>query len=126
MRPFWITVVASLILLIAGAMFIGYAGENIGHMTENIDEAVLSITSENWEESNNLLNNVQQQWSDSRLIFSLFFDAISIGEVEASLLKSISLSKAKEQGSALAELANLRHQLLFLFENETISIENIL
>jgi len=126
LKPFWITLITTIILLIAGAMFINYAGGSIDGMTGKIDAAVVSVTEEDWSESYGLLNDMLQQWSDSRLIFSLFFDAVSIGEVEASMLKAMAYNRAKEKGSMLAELAQLRHLLLFLFENETISIENIL
>lgn len=126
MRAFWITVAATLILLIIWGIFVSSTDLDMKNMTANIDSAVVSINQDDWQESQERIDKVLSRWSDRRLVFSLFFDAVSIDEVESLMAKASALNKAKEKGSLLAELANLRHSLLFLLENEKISIENIL
>jgi hypothetical protein len=126
MRALWITIIATLILFITWGTFIHFAGKDMDYMADNIDRATLSVFKEDWQEGQAFLELVEKRWFKRRLVFSLFFDAVSIGEVEASLFKATSYNSAEEKGSAMAELTNLRHLLSFLFENEKISIENIL
>ncbi len=126
MKAFWITIVAVIVLLIMWGLFLISSDADIHNMTANIQAAESLIYIDNWQGSRDAIEQVSSQWYSRRLIFSLFFDAISIGEVEGSLNRVEAYSLAEEKGSALAELAYLRHLLLFLFENETISVENIL
>ncbi|HPO05047.1 MAG TPA: DUF4363 family protein [Bacillota bacterium] len=126
MKAFWIVLAATAVLFIAWGLFISSADADIEKMKAEIDSAITAISVEEWDKGQDAIDNIFRQWKDKRLVFSLFFDAISIGEAEASLFKADAYTKAREKGSAMAELAYIRHRLSFLYENEKITIENIL
>ncbi len=126
MKALWITLAATVFLLIIWGSFLNFAGEDIDKMISNIDAAVEFISQEDWDMGQSAINKVFDNWFDKRLIYSLFFDAISIGDLETAMFKADAYIKSEEKSAAIAELAGLRHLLAFLYENETISIENIL
>ncbi|GAB1476027.1 hypothetical protein MASR2M70_08590 [Bacillota bacterium] len=126
MKGLWITIAATLFLLVVWGWFISSSESDVRSMTENIRKAESSIHLDNWQESREAIEDISRRWINRRLVFSLFFDAISIEEFESSIKRAAAYCFAEEKGPALAELAYLRHYLLFLFENETISVENIL
>lgn len=126
MKAFWITIGAVLVLLIIWGLFFISTDADIHDMTASIQDAKSLIYIDNWQESRYAIEEVSRLWYNHRLILSMLFDAISIGEVEGSLKRAKAYCLAEEKGSVLAELAYLRHLILFLLENETISVENIL
>jgi hypothetical protein len=126
MKAFWTTIAATAVLLVIWSVFISYADVDVDKMTSDIDAATVAIEADDWVKSRDALADVAQRWHDRRLTFSLFFDAVSIGDVEASLARAQAYCRSEEKGSALAELAYLSHLLLFLYENELITLENIL
>ena len=126
MKALWISVAATVALLLLWGAFINYTGEGTAKMTVGIDHAIASAETNQWKEAQDSIDSVSRQWYDHRLVYSLFFDAVSIGDVETSLVRAIAYCRSEEKGSAIAELESLRHLLLFLYENEMITIENIL
>lgn len=126
MKALWISVAATAALLLIWGAFINYTNEGTAKMTADIDDAIISVEMNQWREAKNSIESVSRQWYDRRLIYSLFFDAVSIGEVETSLVRAVAYCRTEEKGSAVAEFESLRHLLLFLYENELITIENIL
>ena len=126
MKALWISIAATLVLFLIWGAFISYTYEGTTEMTADIDDAIVFVEMDRWKEAQNSIESVSRQWYDRRLIYSLFFDAVSIGEVETSLVRAVAYCRTEEKGSAVAELESLRHLLLFLYENELITIENIL
>lgn len=126
MRGLWISIAATAILLVIWGLFIGFANGIIKDMVFIIDDSMAYAADEDWPNAGDDVEKTINQWSKNRLLFSLFFDAVSISDVEGTMFRAKAYGQAEEKAAFLAELAYLRHLLLFLFENETISIENIL
>jgi hypothetical protein len=126
MKALWTSIAVTAVLLVTWGVFISYAEVDVDKMVTDIDSAVVSIEADDWVEAQGAIMRVAQRWHDRRLAYSLFFDAISINDVESSLVRADAYCRAQEIGSAVAELASLRHLLLFLYENELVTIENVL
>ncbi len=126
MRALWMSIAAVVLLLAFWGVFISHADADINYMEDTIEDAILSIGVEDWGKAESDIEAVSRRWQSRRLVFSLFFDAISMGEIEASLAKAHAYGGSQEKGGCLAELANLHHLLSFLYENEMVTIENIL
>jgi hypothetical protein len=126
MKALWITVAATIFLLLIWGIFLNSASTDVADMLSDIDSASFYAAAEEWGKSSDALDKVYKRWFDRRLLFSMFFDAVSIKEIESVFAKAGAYIMAEEKGSAAAELADLRHLILFIYENETISIENIM
>jgi hypothetical protein len=126
MMALWITLAATIFLLLLWGLFLKEANTDIDAMLGDIDSATFYAVTEDWEKSTEALDKVYSRWFDRRLLYSMFFDAVSIKEVESALAKAGAYVMVKEKSSAVAELADLRHLILFIYENETISLENIM
>ncbi len=125
MKGLWISLAATAALLLVWGIFISSAKADVDSMVTDIDEAIICAETEDWEKARDIIISVSDQWHARRTVFSAFFDESSIGGIEASLCITEAYIHAEEKGSSMAELANLRHLLLFLYENEMITIENI-
>ncbi len=127
MRSLVISVVALLVIVIPWAIFINGAGSDLEDMINTVkNQAIEEALSENWKKADEALSYVSKKWYDGRKSFSIFLDAQSIDDIECSLAKARAYVNAEEKGSALGEMAYLHHQLIFLLENETTKLENIL
>ncbi len=127
MRSLVISVVALMVIIIPWAIFINDAGRDLESMIDTVkNTAIKEALAENWQEAEKALSYVSNKWYDGRKGFSIFLDAQSIDDIECSLARAQAYVHAQEKGSALGEMAYLHHQLIFLLENETTKLENIL
>ncbi|MGI6734135.1 MAG: DUF4363 family protein [Anaerovoracaceae bacterium] len=126
MKALWTSIAVTVVLLVIWSVFIGYADVDVDKMVTDIDVAVASIEADDWTQAQDAVTRVSRRWQDRRLVYSLFFDAISISDVESSLVRAGAYCRTHDESSAIAELSDLRHLLLFLYENELVTIENIL
>jgi hypothetical protein len=126
MKALWTAIAVTVILLITWGVFIDYTDVDVDKMATDIDIAVTSVETGDWGQAQDAIARVSAKWYDRRLVYSLFFDSVSINDVESSLVRAEAYCRSRESASAIAELAALRHLLLFLYENELITIENIL
>ncbi|NLY70390.1 MAG: DUF4363 family protein, partial [Clostridiales bacterium] len=83
------------------------------------------IKNENWHDAYKSFEQVVEKWQSKRKIYSIFFDAISIGEIEGTMAKAKAYINSQDIVSAVAEIAHLEQQLSFLLENEKVTFENI-
>lgn len=127
MRSLLISIVAFTLVLGSWGVFIVFADDSIHSLHQTIKkEAMLAINQEDWVKAEKSLGRVSAQWYQGRRVFSLFFNAQAIAEVEASVVRAQAYISAEEKASSLGELAYLDQQLMFLLENEKLTLENVM
>ena len=127
MRSLVISVLALGILMGSWAVFVNHATDAIHQMSSIINgDLIPSVAAENWQDAKEQLGKVSALWKEDRLLYSIFFDAISIGDVEGTLAKVSAYIREEETANAEGELEYLNQQLSFLLENEKLSLENAL
>lgn len=127
MRSLVISVAAFLMVLIPWYVFMNTAGSDLQGMIETVKTRIVEdVAREDWAQAEEVLEEVAGTWYRNRREFSVFLDAASIDDIESSFAKAIAYVRVEEKGAALAEIAYLHHQLLFLLENELTKLENIL
>lgn len=105
--------------------FIHTANHTIEEMRTVIHgEMIPAVSKANWQKSKEDLGRINVLWQKNRTLFSVLFDAVSIGEIEGSLAKLDAYLWEEEKANARGELSSLNQQLSFLLENEKLSLEN--
>ncbi|NLP30777.1 MAG: DUF4363 family protein [Clostridiales bacterium] len=126
MRALFISLLSLTILVVSWSIFLVYAGNAINDMVDILEyETIEKIKNENWQNAQKSFKQVIEIWQSKRKIYSVFFDANSIGEIEGTIAKAKAYINSQDQGSAVAEIAHLQQQFSFLLENEKVTLENI-
>jgi hypothetical protein len=127
MRSLLVSVIALGLVMAAWGLFLGQADATIQEMSKSINEEIIkAVATEDWQRANLGFVQISTLWNQKRKLFSVFVDAISIGEIEGTLARTRAYLLSKEQANSQGELAYLDQQLSFLIENERLSLENTL
>lgn len=127
MRSLVISIIALGLLMGSWGVFLNRADKAIHEMSASINEEIIpAVSAEDWRRSQERFSYMSTLWNQDRRLFSIYFDAISIGQIEGSLARAKEYLQSEEKSSASGELAYLDQQLLFVLENERLSLENAL
>lgn len=127
MRSLVISIIVLGLLMGSWGVFLNRADKAIHEMSASINEEILpAVSAEDWRRSQERFSYMSTLWNQDRRLFSIYFDAISIGQIEGSLARAKEYLQSEEKSSASGELAYLDQQLLFVLENERLSLENAL
>lgn len=125
MRSLLISIVALGLHMSAYGWAFTIADHTIREINEAIyEEMIPAVSREDWQRSKEELVRINALWQKDRTLFSVLFDAVSIGEIEGTLAKLDAYLREEETANAGGELSSLSQQLSFLLENEKLSLEN--
>lgn len=127
MRSLVIPVIVLGLLMGSWGVFLNRADKAIHEMSASINEEIIpAVSAEDWRRSQERFSYMSTLWNQDRRLFSIYFDAISIGQIEGSLARAKEYLQSEEKSFASGELAYLDQQLLFALENERLPLENAL
>ncbi|HKM28345.1 MAG TPA: DUF4363 family protein [Anaerovoracaceae bacterium] len=113
-------------LLGAWICFDIYSNNTLHDMTDKIDIIVTSVEAENWKESYAKVNALNKDWHRYKKVASFFLNTQHINDADYGFAKSVKYVKAQDVSNGSGELANLKEQLKFLHDNESLTLANIL
>lgn len=94
--------------------------------SESLQQAVLSVQSENFDSAKAALNSSYEDWLKMQTYLHIVLEHEAIDNAEAMYQRAFAFTTAKDSQELQAELADLIHQLTLLSEMERLSIKNIL
>jgi hypothetical protein len=94
--------------------------------SEQLQQAVQLIPSENWDAIDHILNNSYNDWHRRQTYLHIVLEHDTIDDADAMYRRAFAFVKAQDPKELQAELADLQDQLGLLVEMEKISLENIL
>ena len=127
MRDLIISIVAVALLIGTWLVFFDYSSDNIDSYTHTIKKEILpAVEAEQWEESEQLMKNLNEDWHKYKKVALLFLDTQTVNEIDYTLARAIKYVKAEDVSNASGELNAIIEQLKFLKKNDEVSAANIL
>lgn len=127
MRDLIISIVAVALLIGTWLVFFDYSSDNIDSYTHTIKKEILpAVEAEQWEESEQLMKNLNEDWHKYKKVALLFLDTQTVNEIDYTLARSIKYVKAEDVSNSSGELNAMIEQLKFLKKNDEVSAANIL
>lgn len=127
MKSFFISLLCLLILLATWITYCNYSEEKIYTFIDTIEYSILlDIDEGNWNEAKNKMEEFEEDWNNYRKSATFFFETDQINDVDYSIAKSKYYIKSKEYSNTSGELSTLKEQLRYLYENELLTLPNLL
>ena len=89
-------------------------------------EIIPAVEAEQWEESKQLMKELDKDWHKYKKVALLFLDTQTVNEIDYSLARAIKYVKAEDVSNSSGELNSMIEQLTFLKKNDEVSASNIL
>jgi hypothetical protein len=119
--------VVLLIILIIG--FHLYTQHVFDSAAKRIETMILSLENniilENWEEAQNVIENIEEDWTITKKTWAMFLDHTEIDNIDESLSKLKKYIETREPSLALAEASTLKLFIVHIPEKEALNFENI-
>lgn len=127
MRSLTISITALLLIICLWFGFMTYTENLLSEFNVTITEVIIpSIQVQHWDAASDDFKNLTDNWHASKQIFDLFLDNDAMVETDFTIAKAEAYIAAQDTSSALGELFCIKEQFRYLFENERITIENLL
>ncbi len=126
MRDLIVSVTIVLSLIGGWLIFDNYSSTNIEKMTNLIySDIIPSVESENWDESKEKMQKLGSYWDKYKNKALFFLNNEEISEIDYSIVKTYKYVKAEDVSNASGELCSIAEQMVFLYQKEKITPENI-
>ena len=127
MRDLIISIMAVVLLIGTWLIFFDYSSDNIDSYTYSLKKEIIpAVEAEQWEESKQLMKNLDKDWHKYKKVALLFLDTQTVNEIDYSLARAIKYVKAEDVSNSSGELNSMIEQLTFLKKNDEVSAANIL
>ena len=127
MRDLIISIVEVALLIGTWLVFFDYSSDNIDAYNHTIKKEILpAVEAEQWEESRQLMKNLNEDWHKYKKVALLFLDTRAVNEIDYTLARAIKYVKAEDVSNSSGELNAIIEQLKFLKKNDEVSAANIL
>ena len=127
MRDLIISIMAVALLIGTWLIFFDYSSDNIDSYTYSLKKEIIpAVEAEQWEESKQLLKNLDKDWHKYKKVALLFLDTQTVNEIDYTLARAIKYVKAEDVSNSSGELNSMIEQLTFLKKNDEVSASNIL
>ena len=127
MRDLIISIVAVVLLIGTWLVFFDYSSDNIDSYTYSLKKEIIpAVEAEQWEESKQLMKNLDKDWHKYKKVALLFLDTQTVNEIDYTLARAIKYVKAEDVSNSSGELNSMIEQLTFLKKNDEVSASNIL
>lgn len=127
MRDLIVSIVAVGLLIGSWLLFYDYSETKLSEYASDIENNIIPlIESETWDESRIQINQLSDSWHRYRKTALLFLDTETINEIDYSMARSIKYVLAEDLSNSSGELYSMHEQLMFLIENDKVSLANIM
>lgn len=127
MRDLIISIIAVALLIGTWLIFFDYSSDNIDSYTYSLKKEIIpAVEAEQWEESKQLMKNLDKDWHKYKKVALLFLDTQTVNEIDYTLARAIKYVKAEDVSNSSGELNSMIEQLTFLKKNDEVSASNIL
>ncbi len=127
MRDLIISIAAVALLIGTWLVFFDYSSDNIDSYTHSLKKEIIpAVEAEQWEESKQLMKELDKDWHKYKKVALLFLDTQTVNEIDYSLARAIKYVKAEDVSNSSGELNSMIEQLTFLKKNDEVSASNIL
>ena len=127
MRDLIISIMAVALLIGTWLIFFDYSSDNIDSYTYSLKKEIIpAVEAEQWEESKQLMKNLDKDWHKYKKVALLFLDTQTVNEIDYTLARAIKYVTAEDVSNSSGELNSMIEQLTFLKKNDEVSVSNIL
>lgn len=127
MRDLIISIMTVALLIGTWLIFFDYSSDNIDSYTYSLKKEIIpAVEAEQWEESKQLMKNLDKDWHKYKKVALLFLDTQTVNEIDYTLARAIKYVKAEDVSNSSGELNSMIEQLTFLKKNDEVSASNIL
>ena len=127
MRDLIISIIAVALLIGTWLIFFDYSSDNIDSYTYSLKKEIIpAVEAEQWEESKQLMKNLDKDWHKYKKVALLVLDTQTVNEIDYTLARAIKYVKAEDVSNSSGELNSMIEQLTFLKKNDEVSASNIL
>ena len=122
MRDLIISIMAVALLIGTWLIFFDYSSDNIDSYTYSLKKEIIpAVEAEQWEESKQLMKNLDKDWHKYKKVALLFLDTQTVNEIDYTLARAIKYVKAEDVSNSSGELNSMIEQLTFLKKNDEVS-----
>ncbi|MCI8609375.1 MAG: DUF4363 family protein [Firmicutes bacterium] len=126
MKDLLAATLAVVLLIGSWLAFFQYSESQLEGFNHKIQSDILpAIEEESWDQSIDLLKELNQDWHKYRKISLFFLNTDAINEIDYSLAKSIKYAQAEDVSNSTGELNAMIEQIKFLIGNDRVTLDNI-
>lgn len=116
-----------LLLLILWFSFFSFSGNTLASFADSADITIMySVNSGNWDKAITDFSHLETKWNKYRQIANFFLSSSELNEIDFTLARAKHYIYAESADDAGSELAHLSKQLQFLYNNESVTLGNVL
>lgn len=126
MRDMIISVICLICLIVPWSIYDEYSAQTINSYRTLIDDSILpAIQAEKWDEAEESMKYIAEDWDSYKSYSAFFVDTTSINEVDSMISKAYYYVKCHDVSNSAGEIASLEYCLNYLHENELPVPKNI-
>lgn len=125
MRTLIISLVAFLVVVTIWFFAMDYLNDSIKELIAIDNQINAYIVEENWETAEEAFEEFIEIWDKHESIYHIFLHQGCIMEVNHAISEAKIYIEYKEIAASLGHLSFIKVQLLFLYENELVTLQNI-
>lgn len=119
--------ISVLVLIVSFALWNNFTiQKNTARWSESLQQAVLSVQSENWSSAEAALNHSYEDWLNTQTYLHIVLEHDVIDDANAMFRRAFAFAASQDAQELQAELADLMDQLNLLAEMERLSLKNVL
>lgn len=116
-----------LLLLILWFSFFSFSCNALASFADSADITIMhSVDSGNWDKAITDFDNLEIKWNKYRQIANFFLSSSELNEIDFTLARAKHYIYAKSADDAGSELAHLSTQMQSLYNNESVTLGNVL
>lgn len=126
MKSFWISCAILAALSIALLLNVHYLSQFLRAIDQQLDETSHFAYEEEWDKAIDLATQAKEKWHQKDVYLRVTLRHAEVDQINRFLEEMIAYLNTEEIQKFTASHALLRHQLLLLYEAETLTLQNIL
>jgi len=126
MRSFYISLIIVCVIITVWFSIYNIIDNLSLQLSIQLNELEKKVQSEDWSETQILINTIEKTWKDKSKVLMLVIDHEEMEKVNLSLSKIKNYILVKDKPLTLGEIANLNFSIKHIRENESLSLQNIL
>lgn len=127
MKPFITSAFCLLIVLSSWAYFCHYSEILLDDLSEKANQEIMTaVTDGDWAAATTQFEALKNIWDEYQRPAHYFFETAKLNDIDYSLIRIDRYLKSNDPTAVSSELAYLSQQLHILYENEQLSLANLL
>jgi len=122
-----IIAIAVILILIVGTSLISkiILTNTSEELVNYVNEIADSIESENWDQANYIVPEIEESWSNTQKKWAMLIDHTEIDNINSSMFRMIKLLETREKNMALIEASVLRQFIEHIPDKTAFYLENV-